>query len=44
MNKYNNIREKMYKITHEQIQQIHENCDHSRIKFLNSGRDLASLE
>ena len=34
---------KMYKITYEQIQQVHENCVHSRINVLNSGRDFNSL-
>ena len=34
----------MHKITYEQIQQVHENCVHSRIKVLNSGRNFASLK
>ena len=34
----------MYKITCEQLQQVHENCAHSRNKVLASGRNLASFK
>ena len=34
----------MYKITCEQLQQVHENCVHSRNKLLDSGRNLTSLK
>ena len=34
----------MYKITCEQLQQVHENCAHSRNKVLDSGRNHASFK
>ena len=33
----------MYKITKEQIQELHKNCVHSQTKVLNSVRDFATL-
>ena len=33
----------MYKVTYEEIHQVHENCVYSRIKVLNFGRDFASF-
>ena len=44
INKYDNTGEKICKITYEVIQQVHENCVHSRMKVLNSGREFASLK
>ena len=36
--------EKLYKITYEQIQQVHDNCVRSGTKILNYGRDFAFLK